>query len=97
MTENVNEQLSAVQRTYINTTPLSAYFSDANTPSLKVVSYKGLGPFLKVFMLSDIILNNKYMFNQQNILIYMPTGEQMTVRDLLLPETIDKLTEQQLY
>ena len=97
MTENVNEQLSAVQRTYINTTPLSAYFSDANTPSLKVVSYKGLGPFLKVFILSDIILNNKYMFNQQNILIYMPTGEQMTVRDLLLPETIDKLTEQQLY
>ena len=37
------------------------------------------------------------MFNQQNILIYMPTGEQMTVRDLLLPETVDKLTEQQLY
>ena len=97
MTENINEQLSAVQRTYISTTPLLPYFSEANTPSLKVVSYKGVGPFLKVFILSDIVLDGKYMFNQQNILIYMPTSEQMTVRDLLLPESIDKLTEQQLY
>ena len=96
MTDQVNDQLSIAQKIYADSTPILNYSSKADSFSCKVVSFKALGPFLKVFILSNATVNNQYLFNQRNILIHMPTGEQLAVRDLLLPESIDTLTEQQL-
>ncbi len=96
MTDQVNDQLNIAQKIYADTTPILNYSSKADSLSCKVVSFKALGPFLKVFILSNATVNNQYLFNQRNILIHMPTGEQLAVRDLLLPESIDTLTEQQL-
>lgn len=96
MTDLVNEQLNITQRLYADTTPILNYVSKADEISIKVVSFRALGPFLKVFISSNAMVNNQKLFNQRNILIHMPTGEQMSVRDLLLPDSIDGLTEQQL-
>lgn len=96
MTDQVNDQLSIAQKIYADSTPILNYSSKADSLSCKVVSFKALGPFLKVFILSNATVNGQYLFNQRNILIHMPTGEQLSVRDLLLPESIDTLTEQQL-
>ncbi len=97
MTDRVNEQLDVSQRIYADTNPILNYMSKADSCSFKVVAYKGVGPFLKVFILSNATVNNQYLFNQRNILIHMPSGEQLSVRDLLLPESIDNLTELQQY
>ena len=96
MTDQVNDQLSISQKIYAGTTPILNYSSKADSISCKVISFKALGPFLKVFILSNATVNNQYLFNQKNILIHMPTGEQLAVRDLLLPQSIDTLTDQQL-
>lgn len=95
MTDRVNEQLDVSQRIYADTNPMLSYISKADTCSFKVVAFKGLGPFFKVFILSNATVNNQYLFNQRNILIHMPSGEQLSVRDLLLPDSIDNLTEVQ--
>lgn len=95
VTDRVNEQLDVTQRMYADTSPILDYISKSDNDSFRVLSYKGLGPFLKVFMMSDATVNNQHLFNQKNILIHMPTGEQMAVRDLLSQESMDNLTELQ--
>lgn len=97
ITERINEQLDTAQRIYADTSPILDYISKADDASFRVLSYKGLGPFLKVFIMSDATVNGQHLFNQKNILIHMPTGEQLAVRDLLSQDSMDNLTELQSY